>query len=45
MDTLERFHIYKITRENIQINDKNISKPNIIVVTIVQEEVNRAPSS
>ena len=30
MDTLERFHIYKITRENIQINDKNTSKPNII---------------
>ena len=34
MDTLENFHIYKITRENIQINDKNASKPNAIFDTL-----------
>ena len=45
MDTLVRFHIYKITPENIQINDKNTSKSNIIFETIVQEENNRPPSS
>jgi len=35
MDTIERFHIYEITRENIQINDKNTSKPNAIFEMVV----------
>jgi hypothetical protein len=41
MDTLEKFHICKVTRENIQINDKNTSKPNVIFDTIIREEANR----
>ena len=41
MATLERFHIYKITRENIQINEKNTSKPNIIFDTIIRSETSR----
>ena len=41
MDTLEKFHIYKVTRENIQINDKNTSKPNVIFDTIIQGETSR----
>jgi transposase-like protein len=35
MNTIEQFHIYKITQENIQINDKNTVKPNVIFKTIV----------
>ena len=38
MDTIERFHIYEITRENIQINDKNTSKPNAIFEMVVRGE-------
>jgi len=38
MDTIERFHIYKITRENIQINDMNTSKPNVIFDTAIRGE-------
>jgi hypothetical protein len=45
MDTLERFHIYKVTRENIQINDKNMSKPNVIFDMIIQGETNRQPTN
>jgi len=41
MDTLERFYIYKVTHENIQINDKNTSKPNAIFDTIIREEAIR----
>jgi hypothetical protein len=41
MDTLERFHIYKVTRENIQINDEYTAKPNVIFSTIIREEANR----
>jgi len=41
MGTLERFHIYNVTHENIQINDKNTSKPNIIFDKIIQEETSR----
>jgi hypothetical protein len=41
MDTVEKFHIYKITCEGIQINDKNTSKPNAIFDTIIQEETAR----
>jgi len=45
IDTLERFHIYKVTRENIQINDKNTSKPNVIFDTAIQGETNRQPTN
>ena len=38
MDTIERFHIYEITRENIQINDKNTSKPNAIFEMVIRGE-------
>ena len=41
MDTIQRFYIYKITQENIQINDKNTSKPNIIFDMIIREEAAR----
>jgi len=34
MDKVERFHIYKETRVNNQINDKNTAKQNIIFETI-----------
>jgi hypothetical protein len=37
MDTMERFHIYKETHANNQINDKNTTKPNIIFETIVRD--------
>ena len=30
MDTIERFHIFKETRANNQINDKNTVRPNAI---------------
>jgi hypothetical protein len=42
MDTMERYYIYKETQLNNQINDKNITKPNIIFDTIVHENTNRA---
>ena len=45
MDTLERFHIYKVTHENIQINDKNKSRPNVIFDKIIQGETNRQPNN
>jgi hypothetical protein len=41
MDTIEKFHIHKITCDNIQINDKNTSKPNAIFDTIIREETTR----
>jgi hypothetical protein len=42
IDTIERFHIYKETCKNNQINDKNTAKPNIIFETIVRENANKA---
>jgi hypothetical protein len=42
MDTMEKFHIYKETHANNQINDKNTAKPNIIFETIVPEHASRA---
>ena len=44
-DTIEKFHIYKITCDNIQINDKNTSKPNAIFDTIIREEATRRPTT
>jgi hypothetical protein len=41
MDTREKYHIYKETQLNNQINDKNTIKPNIIFDTIVQANTNR----
>jgi hypothetical protein len=41
MDSLEKFNIYKVTYENVQINDKNTSKLNAIFDTIIREEFNR----
>ena len=40
MDTIERYHIYKETKNRNQINDKNTVKPNSIYETIIQEESN-----
>lgn len=45
MDTIERFYIYKETRDKNQINDKDTAKPNIIFNTIVNEEASRAHTS
>jgi hypothetical protein len=38
MDTLEKYHIYKETQINNQINDKCTVKPNIIFDTVVQHQ-------
>jgi hypothetical protein len=42
VDTMERFYIYKETRDNNQINNKHTAKPNIIFDTKVREKVSRA---
>ena len=42
MDTIERYHIYKETCKNNQINDKNTIKHNIIIETTVGENTKRA---
>jgi hypothetical protein len=42
LDTMERFYIYKETRINNHINDKNTAKPNIIFETIIWEDNSRA---
>jgi hypothetical protein len=41
MDVIERYHIFKETKNKNQINDKNTVKPNIFFETIVQEHSNR----
>jgi hypothetical protein len=41
MDTVEKYHIYKDTQLNNQINDKNTIKPNIIFDTVVQANASR----
>jgi hypothetical protein len=41
MDTMEKYHIYKETQSNNQINDKNTAKPNIIFDTLVNENTSR----
>jgi len=45
MDTIEKFYIYKVTRDNNQINEKNTVKSNVIFDTIICEEANRARSN
>jgi hypothetical protein len=44
MDTKEKFHIYRITSEGIQINNKNTSKPNAIFDAIIRYETTRGQS-
>ena len=44
-DTMEMFYIYKETRINNQINDKNTAKPNIIFETIFHEDTRKARST
>jgi hypothetical protein len=41
MNTIEQYHIYRITQNNIQINDKNTVKPNAIFKTLILELPNR----
>jgi len=41
MDTIEKYHIYKETKEGTQINDKNTIKPNKIYEAIMLGESNR----
>jgi len=41
MDTVEKFHIYIVTPANVQINDKDTSKPNAVFDTIIRQEANR----
>jgi hypothetical protein len=38
MDTVEKFHIYRETQANNQINDKNTIKPNTIFDTVNSHE-------
>ena len=37
MDILERYHIYKQTKYNNQINDKLTVKPNAVFETLIHE--------
>ena len=41
MDTLEKFHIYKETKLENQINDKNTITQNILFDTIIQKHTGR----
>ena len=41
MDTLERFHIYKETKNENQINDRNTVARNILFDTIPQNYASR----
>jgi len=43
MDTIERFHIYKETQSNNQINEKNTVKPNAIFDVINSHSHPRVP--
>ena len=42
MDTVERFHIYRETQQNNQINDKNTVKPNAIFDVVNSHDPPRA---
>jgi 3-methyladenine DNA glycosylase AlkC len=44
MDTLEKYHIYKETHVNNQINDKNTVKPNAIFDIVVQHQYTQGAS-
>ena len=45
MNTLERFHIYKVTKLDNQINDKGTVKQNIIFGTVIQRSSGREHST
>jgi hypothetical protein len=45
MDTLENVYIFKETRNNNQINDRNTVKPNPIFDIIVREKSDRFHTS
>jgi hypothetical protein len=45
MNTMEKFHIYKETFKNNQINDKCTVKPNIIFDVIAQHHPDRGHST
>jgi hypothetical protein len=45
MDTIEKFYIYKETRKNNQINDKNTITPKAIFDTIIRELSDRVQST
>ena len=42
MDIVERFHIYRETQQNNQINDKNTVKPNAIFDIVNSNDPTRA---
>ena len=41
MDTLERYHIYRITSLGTQINDRNTASHNMLFDTLIQHEIPR----
>ena len=41
MDTLERYHIYRVTSLGTQINDRNTASHNTLFDTLIQREVPR----
>jgi hypothetical protein len=41
MNTLERFHIYKLTKMGIQINDKSTAMHNVLFDTLIRNEEHR----
>ena len=41
MDTLERFHVYKETKLENKINDRNTITQNILFDAIIQKESSR----
>ena len=45
MDTIKKFHIYKQTQQNNQINDRDTVKYNTIFDTIVRQTTYRAPAN
>ena len=45
MNTLERFHIYNVTKLDNQINDKGTVKQNIIFDTVIQRSSCRGHST
>ncbi len=44
IDTLEKFHMYKETKLDNQINDRNIVTRNILLDTIIQTKTGKRAS-
>jgi len=42
LHTMEKFHIYKVTQMNNQLNDKCTVKPNVIFETLILADSDRA---